>query len=116
MKSFNAFIVNKTEADFSAEIKQLNESDLPKGDVTIRVAYSSVNYKDGLASIPDGKIVRTYPFVPGIDLAGTVVSSTYASFRKGDEVIVTRYELGVSHYGGFSQYVRVREEERGGWA
>jgi|SRR5690625_473354 len=110
MKSFKAFVVNKTEADFSAEIKQLNESDLPEGDVTIRVVYSSVNYKDGLASIPDGKIVRTYPFVPGIDLAGTVVSSTDASFRKGDEVIVTSYELGVSHYGGFSQYARVPKE------
>lgn len=81
--------------------------DLPEGEVTIRVAYSSVNYKDGLACSPNGKIVRSYPFVPGIDLSGTVVSSADSRFKEGDEVIVTSYELGVSHFGGFSEYARV---------
>ncbi|WP_139305826.1 hypothetical protein [Paenibacillus sp. GP183] len=66
-----------------------------------------MNYKDGLVSIPNGRIVKSYPFVPGIDLAGTVVSSDDTRFREGDEVVVTSYGLGVSHYGGFSQYVRV---------
>lgn len=80
---------------------------MPVGDVLIRVAYSSVNYKDGLASTPNGKIVKSYPFVPGIDLAGTVVESQDPRFRQGDEVIVTSYELGVSRYGGFSEYARV---------
>lgn len=104
---FQAFVVEKTEDSFSAEIKQLTLDDLPDGDVTIRVSYSSVNYKDGLASIPNGKIVRSHPFVPGIDLAGTVISSNDDRFREGDEVLVTGYELGVSHYGGFSEYARV---------
>ncbi len=100
-------MVNKTETDFSVSIRELAIDDLPAGDVTVKVAYSSVNYKDGLAAIPNGRIVSTYPFVPGIDLSGTVVSSNDSRFREGDQVIVTSYGLGVSHYGGFSQYARV---------
>ena len=104
---FRALVVNKTENDFSIGIKQITLNDLPEGEVTIQVAYSSVNYKDGLASIPNGKIVRTHPFIPGIDLAGTVVTSMDSRFQEGDEVIVTSYELGVSHFGGYSEYARV---------
>jgi acrylyl-CoA reductase (NADPH) len=107
MTQFRALVVNKSEELFSVDVKELTFDDLPQGDVTIRVAYSSVNYKDGLASAPNGRIVKSYPFVPGIDLAGTVVSSEDSRFREGNEVIVTSYELGVSHYGGFSQYARV---------
>ncbi|HHY21418.1 MAG TPA: acryloyl-CoA reductase [Bacilli bacterium] len=107
MSTFRAFVVDKTADSFEAKVKQLSMNDLPDGDVTIRVAYSSVNYKDGLASIPNGKIVSQYPFVPGIDLAGTVVSSTESRFKEGDEVIVTSYDLGVSHFGGYSEYARV---------
>lgn len=107
MDNFKAFMVNKTEDDFSAVVKTIELEDLPAGEVTIKVAYSSVNYKDGLASIPNGKIVRSYPFVPGIDLAGTVVRSDDSRFKEGDEVIATSYEIGVSHYGGFSEYARI---------
>lgn len=107
MDNFRAFIVNKTEDDFSAEVKTVSLEDLPDGDVVIKVAYSSVNFKDGLASIPNGKIVRSYPFVPGIDLAGTVVSSKDSRFSEGDEVIATSYEIGVSHFGGYSEYARI---------
>lgn len=107
MDNFKAFIVNKTEDDFSAEVKTIKLEDLPSGDVVIKVAYSSVNYKDGLASIPNGKIVRSYPFIPGIDLAGTVVSSNDSRFMEGDEVIATSYEIGVSHFGGYSEYARI---------
>lgn len=96
--------MNKTEADFSGEVKNLSINDLPAGEVLIKVAYSSINYKDGLASIPKGKIVRSYPFVPGIDLAGVVVSSEDPRYSAGDQVIATSYEIGVSHYGGFSEY------------
>jgi len=85
----------------------LSLDDLPEGEVIIRVAYSSVNYKDGLAATPDGKIVRNYPHVPGIDLAGTVVSSEDNKFKEGDKVIATSYEIGVSHYGGYSEYARI---------
>ena len=108
--TFKAFVVEKKEAGFSAVFKDITRTDLPPGEVLVKVAYSSVNYKDGLASIPEGKIVRNYPFVPGIDLAGVVVESSEDSFQPGDEVIVTSYALGVSHYGGFSEYARVKAE------
>ncbi|MGV2940183.1 acryloyl-CoA reductase [Mesobacillus sp. LC4] len=107
MENFKAFMVNKNEEDFSAEIKTVRLEGLPAGDVLIKVSYSSVNYKDGLASIPNGKIVRSYPFIPGIDLAGTVVRSDDNRFKEGDEVIATSYEIGVSHYGGFSEFARI---------
>ncbi len=107
-ESFRAFVVNKTAEQFTAQVQALTRDDLPSGEVLIHVAYSSVNYKDALASIPDGKIVRSYPFVPGIDLAGVVVESSDERFHAGDEVIATSYDLGVSHYGGFSEYARIR--------
>lgn len=108
--TFRAFIVNKTEEGFSANIGDLSHADLPDGEVLVKVAYSGVNYKDGLASIPEGKVVRSYPFVPGIDLAGIVEESSDTRFKAGDEVIATSYNLGVSHYGGFSEYARVRAD------
>lgn len=106
-QQFKAFMVNKEEQAFSAEVKTLSIEDLPKGDVLIKVHYSSVNYKDGLASIPEGKIVKNYPFIPGIDLAGEVVSSKDSRFREGDKVIATSYDLGVSHFGGYSEYASI---------
>ncbi len=108
--SFRAFVVNKTEAEFTAQLQELSLTDLPLGEVLVRVAYSSVNYKDGLATIPNGNIVRKYPFIPGIDLSGTVAESSDARFKAGDEVIVTSYDLGVSHFGGFSEYARVKAD------
>ncbi|WP_143415772.1 acryloyl-CoA reductase [Geobacillus sp. E263] len=107
MSEFKALVVNKTETDFTVNVQTVSMDDLPKGDVLIKVQYSSVNYKDGLASIPDGKIVKTYPFIPGIDLAGIVVSSDDPRFKEGDEVIATGYEIGVTHYGGYSEYARI---------
>src|SRR3954447_2848590 len=104
---FNALVVNKQEEQFTVEMKQLNQTDLPKGEVLIRVHYSSVNYKDSLACIPNGNIVSAYPFVPGIDLAGIVVSSEDDRFQEGDEVIATSYEIGVTHFGGYSEYARI---------
>ncbi|WP_226577100.1 NADPH:quinone oxidoreductase family protein [Halobacillus litoralis] len=106
-ENFKALVVNKTEEDFTVNVESLTFDDLPEGDVLIRVHYSSVNYKDGLASTPNGKIVQSYPFVPGIDLAGTVVSSQDDRYEEGQQVIVTSYELGVSHYGGYSEYANV---------
>ncbi|MDE3838691.1 oxidoreductase [Bacillus methanolicus] len=106
-ESFKALMVNKTEDDFSVGIKTISLNDLPDADVLIKVSYSGINYKDGLASIPNGKIVKSYPFVPGIDLAGVVVSSKDPRFKEGDEVIATSYEIGVSHFGGYSEYARI---------
>ena len=109
-ETFKAFVVDKKEEGFTAAFKDLTEADLPRGEILVRVAYSGVNYKDGLASIPEGRIVRSYPLVPGIDLAGTVVESSDSRFKPGDEVIATSYELGVSHYGGFSEYARFKAD------
>lgn len=107
MSEFKALVVNKTETDFTVNVQTVTMDELPEGDVLIKVQYSSVNYKDGLACIPDGKIVKTYPFIPGIDLAGIVVSSNDPRFKEGDEVIATGYEIGVTHYGGYSEYARI---------
>lgn len=105
--SYRAFVVNKAGDEFTAGVTTLAESDLPKGDVTVRVEWSSVNYKDGLAASATGRVVRGYPMVPGIDLAGTVVESTDARFAKGQGVVVIGYDLGVAHPGGFAELARV---------
>jgi acrylyl-CoA reductase (NADPH) len=107
IQPFDALVVNKQQEQFSVEIQKLTLSDLPEGEVLIRVHYSGVNYKDSLASIPNGNIVNTYPFVPGIDLAGVIVTSEDPRFQEGDEVIATSYEIGVSHFGGYSEYARI---------
>lgn len=106
--AFRAFVVNKNEQGFTAQHQQLTLDALPAGEVLIKVRYSDVNYKDGLASIPEGRIVRNYPFVPGIDLAGVVAESSDPQFKPGDEVLATSYEIGVSHFGGYSEYARVK--------
>lgn len=103
---FQALVVDKTEP-FSVKVSPVTLGELPAGEVLIKVAYSSVNYKDGLASIPNGNIVRNYPFIPGIDLSGTVVSSTDSRFQEGQPFIATSYGIGVSHFGGFSEYARI---------
>ncbi len=108
--SFRAFVVNKTDEGFTAGFKELTLDDLPAGEVLIKVAYSSVNYKDGLASIPEGKVARSYPLVPGIDLSGVVVESSDARFQPGDEVLATGYDLGMQHDGGFCAYARLKAE------
>jgi acrylyl-CoA reductase (NADPH) len=105
--SYRAFVVNKTDSAFSAQITQLDEAELPQGDVTIRVHWSSVNYKDGLASIANGRVVRNYPMTPGIDLAGVVSESTDSRFDVGDEVFVTGYDVGVAHPGGYAELARI---------
>lgn len=104
--SFKALVVNQAEP-FTAAVKQLSLNDLPQGEVVLKVAYSGVNYKDGLAGTADGKIVKQYPFVPGIDLAGTVLESSDARFHTGQKVLATGFGLGVSHFGGFSEIARV---------
>jgi len=105
--NFQAVVVDNKDSNFSVQTKQLGLEDLSAGEVVIKVHYSGVNYKDGLASTPDGKIVRSYPHIPGIDLAGIVVSSEDSRFKEGDAVIATSYEIGVSHSGGYSEYARI---------
>ena len=110
MDSFRALVVDKQNDAFDVGIRELRVEDLPEGDVTLRVAYSSINYKDGMAATPGGRVVRAYPIVPGIDLAGTVVASSNARWREGDEVIATGYELGTGRFGGYGEYARVPGE------
>ncbi|MCM3175381.1 acryloyl-CoA reductase [Paenibacillus sp. MER 99-2] len=109
--TFPAYVVRKEQdGAVKAAIEQLRKEDLPNGDVTLQVQYSSVNYKDGLATIEKGGVVREYPIVPGIDLAGTVEESVSGRFAPGDRVISTGFEPGVSHFGGYSRYARLRSE------
>jgi acrylyl-CoA reductase (NADPH) len=110
VSTFRAFVVNKTEQEFSADFKDISLDDLSPGEVIIKVAYSSVNYKDALASLPDSRVIRSYPLVPGIDLSGVVVQSEDPRFKVGDQVLATSFDLGTSHCGGFSEYARVKAD------
>ncbi|OAI40722.1 quinone oxidoreductase [bacterium SCGC AG-212-C10] len=105
--SYRAFVVNKVDGEFSSGVTTLEEADLPPGEVTVNVEWSSVNFKDGLASAANSAVIRKYPMVPGIDLAGTVIESTDTRYTAGQPVIVIGYETGVSHPGGFAQKARV---------
>jgi putative YhdH/YhfP family quinone oxidoreductase len=105
--SFRALVVDKAGEDVRLGIQEWSADRLMDGEVTIRVAYSSVNYKDGLAVRADGRVVRSYPLIPGIDLAGTVESSADARFSPGQQVLAHGYEIGVAHHGGLAEVARV---------
>ncbi|WP_010268757.1 acrylyl-CoA reductase family protein [Paenibacillus senegalensis] len=90
------------------KLRSLTVDELPEGEVLVEVHYSCVNYKDALAAMPDGQVVRQYPIIPGIDLSGVVISSSDPRYVPGDSVLATGYELGVAHYGGLSEYARVK--------
>jgi acrylyl-CoA reductase (NADPH) len=108
---FNALVVNKDDdGKTSAAVEQLSLDDLPQAEVTVAVDYSTVNYKDGLCIGPGGGLVRNYPHVPGIDLAGTVESSDDARYKPGDTVVVTGWRVGEAHWGGYSQKARVKAD------
>ncbi|MBB2507305.1 putative quinone oxidoreductase YhfP [Staphylococcus cohnii subsp. cohnii] len=109
-KTFKAFVVNEQDGKVTSEFKDMTIDELPEGEVLIKTKYSGINYKDALATLDNLKIVSSYPMVPGIDLAGVVAHSDTHAFEPGDEVIVTGYGLGTDHFGGFSEYVRVKEE------
>lgn len=107
MDSFRAILVSKTDDGQKVEFTRLTEADLMDGDVTIDVAHSSVNYKDGLAITGKGPIIRRWPLVPGIDLAGTVRSSSHPKWKKGDKVVLGGWGVGEGHYGGYAEVARV---------
>ena len=110
MTAFKAFRVFDEDGQIRSRLVELTLEDLAPGEVVIRAAYSSVNYKDALAATGAGKIMRRFPLVGGIDVAGTVESSSAPHCRRGDSVLVTGYDLGVNHDGGYSQFVRVPAE------
>ncbi|MBC2712217.1 MAG: YhdH/YhfP family quinone oxidoreductase [Desulfosarcina sp.] len=107
-KTFNALVVDAGEGNsYVRQIKKRTVDDLPDGDVLIRVHYSSLNYKDALSATGNKGVTRNYPHTPGIDAAGLVAESKADAFAKGDQVLVTGYDLGMNTAGGFGQYVRV---------
>jgi putative YhdH/YhfP family quinone oxidoreductase len=109
--SFPCYLVRRGEdGKISSRVESISQDQLPDGDLLVRVAYSSLNYKDAIACQGHPGVVRTFPHVPGIDCAGVVVESAANSFRPGDELLVTGYELGAGHWGGFAAFVRVPAE------
>ncbi len=110
-ESFRCYLVRKPGGDrIEAGIEERPTRELPPGDVVIRVAFSSLNYKDAMAATGHAGVVKKFPHVPGIDSAGTVVESASSRFKPGDAVIMTGHELGAERWGGWAEYVRVPAE------
>ncbi|HZO24541.1 MAG TPA: oxidoreductase [Chloroflexota bacterium] len=107
MDTFTALVVEKAGDGVALGMQEWSADRLMAGEVTIRVEYSSVNYKDGLAVRADGRVVRSYPLIPGIDLAGVVERSEDGRFSPGDRVLAHGYEIGVAHHGGLAEVARV---------
>ena len=109
--SFNALLVTKNDdGKTHAEVTQISEDQLPEGEVTVAVDYSTVNYKDGLCIGPGGGLVRNYPHIPGIDFSGTVEASDDTRYKPGDKVVLTGWRVGEAHWGGYAQKARVKAD------
>lgn len=104
---FKSLLLSQTDEKVSAQITEMDESQLPEGDVLVKVEYSTLNYKDGLVLNGLGGLVRNYPHIGGIDFAGTVESSDHKDFKPGDKVVLTGWRVGEVHWGGYSQKARV---------
>jgi acrylyl-CoA reductase (NADPH) len=111
MDTFHALVARQDGDRITASVETLSQSDLPPGEVTIRVQYSSVNFKDALALTPNGGVVRNYPIVPGIDLTGEVVESQSPDFSVGDQVLAHGYQIGTGHHGGYAEYARLPADQ-----
>ena len=109
-KKFNAIVIDNQNEKFTRDIRELDINSLKDGNVLVKVEYSSLNYKDALILNDGGRIVKKYPFVPGIDFSGTVEESQDKKFKKDDKVILTGFRVGEVYYGGFSQYAKVSSE------
>ena len=106
-EKFKAILIDNQNEKFSHDIKEISSSDLKDGNVLVKIDYSSLNYKDAMILKDGGRIVRKFPFVPGIDFAGKVVESEDGKFKKDDNVILTGFRVGEAYFGGFSQYAKV---------
>ena len=107
MNAFLAFRLHESDGKVSGRMESLSLDDLAPGEVLIRVAYSGINYKDALAATGTGRIVRKFPLVGGVDLSGTVVADSSGTFKTGQPVLATSYEIGVAHDGGYAEYARL---------
>ncbi|MDP4005620.1 MDR family oxidoreductase [Methylobacterium sp. NEAU K] len=105
---FKAVLIEKDEAGYRAGLREIDDAQLPEGDVTVDVTYSTLNYKDGLAITGKGPVVRKFPMVPGIDLAGTVRESRHPDYKAGDRVILNGWGVGETHWGGLAQVARLK--------
>jgi acrylyl-CoA reductase (NADPH) len=108
MERFKALMASKGEKGPEIAWTELAEADLMEGDVLIRVSHSTINYKDGLALTGKAPVIRRWPMIPGIDFAGSVVSSTHPDFKSGDEVVLNGWGCGETHFGGYAQLARVK--------
>jgi acrylyl-CoA reductase (NADPH) len=108
--TFNALFIDQVDGAVAPSLRRIATEALPPGEVTVAIEYSTVNYKDGLVVNGLGKLVRTYPHIPGIDFAGVVETSTSPEFRPGDRVILTGWRVGELHWGGYAQKARVKAE------
>ncbi len=107
-EAFRAYVVDRPEGGtFIRGLRDVSPADLPAGEVTIRVEWSGVNFKDGLAARVDGRVARSYPLIPGIDLAGTVVASDDDSFPTGTKVLANGYDIGTARHGGYGELARI---------
>lgn len=104
---FNGILIEKDEQGYRANLQRISDEQLPPGDVTVRVAYSTLNFKDGLAITGSSPVVRSFPMVPGIDLAGTVEASAHPDYQVGDEVLLNGWGVGEGHWGGLAQKARL---------
>ncbi|HZL58309.1 MAG TPA: MDR family oxidoreductase [Stellaceae bacterium] len=109
--SFKGLLLEESGGKVAARVAQLDESQLPPGEVTIAVEYSTLNYKDGMILNGIGRLVRTYPHVPGVDFAGTVESSQSLDWEKGDKVILTGWRIGEAQWGGYAGKARVKASQ-----
>lgn len=105
---FYALIVDKKDAGINTSYQQIDESQLPEGEVLVDIDYSTLNYKDGLAITGKAPVIRSYPMVPGIDFAGTVSRSSHPKWKTGDKVILNGWGVGEKHWGGLAQKARVK--------
>ncbi|WP_289079278.1 MDR family oxidoreductase [uncultured Thalassospira sp.] len=108
--TFRALVLDQQDKSLSASFKNLTTEDLPEGDVLVRVKWSTLNYKDGMILNGLGRLVRSYPHVPGVDFSGEVVSSIDRRYKPGDEVILTGWRVGEALWGGYAQYARVKAD------
>src|SRR3712207_3522465 len=108
MATFKALVVEKSEAGQSVSVRDFDAADLMEGDVTVRVSHSTVNYKDGLAITGKAPVVRRFPMIPGIDLAGVVETSNHAEFKPGDAVVLNGWGVGETHLGAYAERARLK--------
>lgn len=108
--TFTALVLEEADGKVTSNIRELDNAKLPAGDVTVAVSYSTLNYKDGMIVQGQGRLVKSYPHVPGIDFSGTVESSSSPRFKPGDKVLLTGWRVGEVHWGGYAARARVKAE------